>query len=363
MSTWPSDNLPRRLPFEVRPGTVNAYFLSPSESKYEIVEDCLRRALESACQNLGLTARLDRAVNSTSPVVIHDEIWNWLYNADILIFDITGENASVMMELGATAAWRLKPQVILLQDRDIERLVPFNLSPARILRYALTPHGMGQLQDQAKEAFQFSLSTLPIAEATRFPRKEILPFEYPRNSEHLISSMLCHRYQRPDGGLEFGAPYDFPHSFLLPHTGEQADLSVSSEMSFTNVDIGTNPNDYWIGIKLLSTGVLMNFGVGAVVYPNGKARITYTEGEKGLYKDPYFDEELPKIHPETDRVQFEAIVCKNEFNVRIQCNDKHVENRLDLGTDAKYRPTKGLCLLQAYRCRAVLWRLLVEPPP
>lgn len=357
MSTWPSDNLPRRLPFEINPGTVNAYFLSPSENKYDLVEDCLKRALESACQKHGLNGKLNRAVTSKSPVVIHDEIWNWLYNADILIFDITGENASVMMELGISAAWRLKPQVIILQDRELEKPIPFDLRPARILIYELTPQGMGQLQDQANEAFQFSLSTLPIAEVTRFPQKEVLPFEYPGNSEHLISPMLCHRYQRPDCGLEFGAPYIFRHSFLLPYTGEQADLSVSAEMSFTNVPIDTNLDGYWIGMKLLSTGVYMEFGVGAVVYPSGKARITYMESENGPYKDPYFKEQLQEIHPDTDHIRFEAIVNKNEFHVKIHCNNKFVEERRDL---AKYRPTKGLCLLQAYRCRAVLWKLHIE---
>src|SRR5258705_13845033 len=99
MAMWPSESLPRPSPFEMDPGRILAYFLSPSTSEFELVESILRAGLESACRKLGLSARLERAITSTSPVIVHDEIWNALYNADILVYDITGENASVMMEL------------------------------------------------------------------------------------------------------------------------------------------------------------------------------------------------------------------------------------------------------------------------
>jgi hypothetical protein len=127
MSAWPSENLPRPIPFVPHPDKVFAYFLSPSDSEFSIVAESLRNALSAASQRLGLSSTLERAIDSRSPVIVHDEIWNWLYRAAILVFDITEENGSVMMELGVAAGWRLRAQVLVLQNRAYQRPLPFNL--------------------------------------------------------------------------------------------------------------------------------------------------------------------------------------------------------------------------------------------
>lgn len=125
MSTWPSEPLPRPAPIAMDPGQVTAYYLSPSEPEYTTVEETLRQALLAACERFDLRSILSRAVTSRSPMIVHAEIWNWLYHADLLVFDITGQNGSVMMELGVAAAWRLKPQILILQNRSRgERLIP-----------------------------------------------------------------------------------------------------------------------------------------------------------------------------------------------------------------------------------------------
>lgn len=209
MTVWPNDNLPRPTPFEMSPGRINAYFLSPSDPEFELVEVQLRSALETACRVAGAQGHLERAITSTRPSIIHDEIWNALYHAELLIFDVTRENPSVMMELGVAAAWRLRPQVLVLQNACSAKPIPFNLLPARVLRYTLSPSGLANLRNQAEQAFIWSLSTLPLSEVTRYPRPPAFPFEYPKHAELLITPPLCHRYQRPDGGLEFGAPFIF----------------------------------------------------------------------------------------------------------------------------------------------------------
>lgn len=362
MSAWPSDSLPRPVPSELNPERVDAYFLSPSEPVYATIQRLLRAALEAACSQHGLAGDLHRAIDSQSPVVIHDEIWNWLYHADLLVFGITGENGSVMMELGVASAWRLKPQIIVLQNRERERPLPFNLSPARIIKYDLSPEGLVKLQEHALEAFLWSLSTTPVVQLTKYPRETVYPFRYPKHSEHLLSHAQSHRYQRSDGGLEFGAPHDFRSSFLLPNTGPREAVSLHCRMSFAYPDQIRDPSSVWVGFKLLGSGILMNFGVGAVVRGDGTAQVTYQESERGPYKDPFFKTRLTCLAYQRDIIAITAEINERTFTVKVQANDEELHESLDLVGVAKYRPTEGYCLLQAYRCRAILWNLELDDP-
>lgn len=360
MATWPSEHLPRPSPFEMDPGRVFVYFLSPSASQFDLVETYLRTALDSASSRFGLSHQLERAITSNSPVIVHDDIWNWLYNADLLVFDVTDENASVMMELGVAAGWRLKPQVIVLQNKDRgQARLPFNLSPARVLRYDLSPAGLRRLQRGAQEAFEWSFSSLPVADASRFPRTPVFPFGYPQNAADLITPPLSHRHQRPDGSLVFGAPHEFRYSFAMPNTGPRSAMRLVAEMSFGERLPAADPGSGWIGFKLLGSGVLMNHGVGAVVRPNGAIQLTYQEGERGPYRDPTLPRPLARFNADQDRVRFEASVQRHLFSVRISTRRGEVRHRLDLVNKARYRPSAGVCLLQAYRCRGIIHRVSI----
>jgi hypothetical protein len=360
VTAWPSEGLPRPSPFEIDPGRVIAYFLSPSTSEFELVEAHLSTALEQACGRFGLSARLERAITSARPVIVHDEIWNALYNADLLVFDITGDNSSVMMELGVAAAWRLKAQVLVLQNKDQVKPLPFNLAPARVIRYELSPGGLIKLAKAASEAFAWSVSTLPISLATRYPRREVFPFRFPANAQDVVTPPLCHRHQRPDGSLEFGAPHAFQFSFAMPNTGPKSDVAIRAQLRFADRLPSSVPGSGWIGLKVLGSGVLMNHGVGAVVRPDGKVQVTYQKSERGPYRDPELKQKFKRFDPDRDSVQFDARVKGPTFSLKISSRKERIQHRLDLVRTARYRPTEGVCLLQCYRCRAVIEQLDVR---
>lgn len=354
MTVWPSDDLPRPTPFEINPGLVVAYFLSPSAPEFELIEAQLRSALDEACSRVGIRGNLERAITSARPSIIHDEIWNALYNAPLLVFDVTGENASVMMELGVAAAWRLREQVLVIQNAHGTTPIPFNLLPARVLRYTLNPSGLNSLRRRALEAFSWSLSTLPLAELI-YPHKLIFPFRYPENSDLLLTPSLCHRHRRSDGALVFGAPHLFRNSFALPHTGPRSRMRLEAELQFEDLQ-PLPPDPPWIGFKLLGSGVLMNYGVGAVLRSNGIAQITYQESERGPYRDPEIGR-FAGFNPGNNKISFSANVGAEVFSVRIRSGRREVSHRLNLVKTAGYRPSNGICLIQAYRCRAAIHRL------
>ena len=131
---------------------------------------------------------------------------------------------------------------------------------------------------------------------------------------------------------------------------------MSAEMSFANVAHERDPNDYWLGVKVLSSGTLMNFGVGAVFYSTGKAKLTYMEGT-GKYKHPLFDKQLPPVAQEKDHISFKVTVSGDDFAAKIGHRDQMIQRQLQLGKEAGYRPASGVCLIQAYQCRGILWSL------
>lgn len=354
MTVWPSDNLPRPTPFEIDPSLVVAYFLSPSAPEFELIEAQLRSALDAACSIVGIRGNLERAITSTRPSIIHDDIWNALYNAPLLVFDVTGENASVMMELGVAAAWRRREHVLVIQNAHGATRIPFNLLPSRVLRYSLNPSGLNSLRRQAQGAFRWSLSTLPLTELA-YPHQVVFPFRYPENSDLLLTPSLCHRHRRSDGGLVFGAPHLFQNSFALPHTGPRSRMRLEAELQFADLQ-PLHPDPPWIGFKLLGSGVLMNYGVGAVLRSNGIAQVTYQESERGRYRDPKIGR-LADFHPKTDKVSFSANIGAEVFSVRIRSGRRQISRRLNLVKTAGYRPSNGICLIQAYRCRAIIHHL------
>lgn len=292
------------------------------------------------------------------PAMVHDEIWNALYHAGLLIFDVTDDNPSVMMELGVASAWRERAQVLVIQNADRKSNVPFNLMPARIIRYTSDDRGLAQLRRQATSAFIWSLSTLPVTQLTRHPQPPVFPFRYPENSELLLTPALSHRYQRPDGALVFGAPHVFQQSFALPHTGPRTRMRLNAKMSFAERQ-PTPPDPPWIGLKLLGSGVLMNHGVGVVLRENGRVQITYQESEAGPYHDPTVGA-LDGFDADKDTVDVFACVDDETFSICLLSKDREVKYGINLVSAAHYRPSEGVCLFQAFRCRAVLHGLCVE---
>lgn len=147
-------------------GEVTVFVLSPFEPKDEF--DQILQLIKDICKELSevlnIQIHCERSDKIASPGIIHSEIWERIRNSDILIFDLTGQNGNVLIELGVAAAWREKKQVILIKEPFPGEPRLFNIAPARYIEYERTYTGYKNLKMQLKTAFARSLSALPFEE-------------------------------------------------------------------------------------------------------------------------------------------------------------------------------------------------------
>jgi len=85
--------------------------------------------VQDACtkvgQSFGAKIECIRADKIGGGGTIHADIWAYIALADVLVFDLTGLNGNVLVELGVAAAMRSQDSVILLRDRaDPDAIFP-----------------------------------------------------------------------------------------------------------------------------------------------------------------------------------------------------------------------------------------------
>src|SRR5262245_12099610 len=82
--------------------------------------DDLTSFIQNVCdeigREIGATVECIRADQISVPGTIHADIWRYLQLADALIFDVTGLNGNVLLELGVAAAIRPQSSLLLLRD-------------------------------------------------------------------------------------------------------------------------------------------------------------------------------------------------------------------------------------------------------
>jgi hypothetical protein len=79
--------------------------------------------------------------------VIMDDVLNGIDAADIVLADLTGQNANVFYEVGIAHA-KNKPVLLLAQSLDD---IPFDLRHRRILPYVYSPPGVMALGKKLQE--------------------------------------------------------------------------------------------------------------------------------------------------------------------------------------------------------------------
>jgi hypothetical protein len=79
--------------------------------------------------------------------VIMNDILSAIADAEIVIADLTGQNANVFYEVGIAHATN-KPVLLIAQSLDD---VPFDLRHRRVLIYDYSPHGCKLLEQRLKE--------------------------------------------------------------------------------------------------------------------------------------------------------------------------------------------------------------------
>ena len=117
-----------------------------------VYEDFLRPTLEARC--LVTCVRADDIFGSG---VVMDDIRRAIQEADIVIADLTGQNANVFYEVGIAHAVD-KPVLLLAQSLDD---VPFDLRHRRILIYDYSPRGCKRLTESLESHVHDMLKKLP----------------------------------------------------------------------------------------------------------------------------------------------------------------------------------------------------------
>jgi tetratricopeptide (TPR) repeat protein len=124
-----------------------------SEEDYEKYKDIYECMIKEAVTGAGLELQCVRADEVSKSGAIIKDIIKRLYEADVVIADLSGLNPNVCYELGVRHA--LKGGTIMIVD-DIES-IPFDLKPYRVLEYSTTLRGAYEFGQKLKAFLEAAL--------------------------------------------------------------------------------------------------------------------------------------------------------------------------------------------------------------
>lgn len=99
----------------------------------EQADHVLKYLIEPVCKELGLESI--RADKKCTPGSISQAVFKDLDDSDIVIADLTGLNANVMLEIGYRLSNK-RPYVLIRNEEDAEK-IPFDIQDYRIYVYSL----------------------------------------------------------------------------------------------------------------------------------------------------------------------------------------------------------------------------------
>jgi len=287
------------------------------------------------------------------PRAIHPDIWVHIRQADIVVADVTGYNPNVIYELGVAAAWRPIETVIIIRDESDEQRFAFDLQPARQRIYDSRTRGwMDKLNQWLIEDMIQCLAQVPFRDE---PASSLsLPFEFGfengKDTPYLWSPGPGHR-RIIAGALEFGSPFYFPYSWLSPIGLRLANVRIYAEMRFTY-----RADPCWIGIAVRSQGYLANhehlvwLGSDGIVWRTSPDARAENKDEHQLGQMPSFDPLTGQFLP------FDVRMDDRVWSIKVG----DIQWDIPL-TDLSHVFNSGRILLQAYRCRAAIKKVRIEP--
>jgi nucleoside 2-deoxyribosyltransferase len=107
-----------------------------------VYEDYVKPTIEDQCY-----LKCIRGDDMFGSEVIMEDILAAISNAEIVVADLTGQNANVFYEVGIAHATS-KPVLLLAQSLAD---VPFDLRHRRVLMYDYSPHGCKKLEQRLKD--------------------------------------------------------------------------------------------------------------------------------------------------------------------------------------------------------------------
>lgn len=357
-STWPRDVL--RMPKDLPRRSANHVlcFLACPFDPPDRADDLLF-LIQSVCDEIGREVRADieciRADKISTPGTIHSDIWKHLELADALIFDVTGGNGNVLLELGVAAACRSQDNIVILRDEADTKTSKFlfDIAPSRHFLYSHSWTGISQIRERLKEALIHALTPAPYKPTP--DHKTTFPFEIDLrragDSADLLSPPMLHRRTVNDG-LEFGSLYFFRHSWLTVGDDDHAQVNLEATMRFSDRAPNLGPTEGWIGIALRSQHFFANYSHLVYVRPDGS--VWHTEPlDESRYRDVQIDS--LKGFNLSQFVTFDLSFSPDTFQIKVNEASKTIDVKA-----APHVRHAGKIRLQTHWCRAVLGRVKVD---
>jgi hypothetical protein len=119
-----------------------AFVLMPFDPQLEPVYHAIRSGLQAAAYSVM------RADSIVAPGRIVDQISEMIARAGLIVADISGNNANVMLEIGISQS--LGKRLILISSDSGS--IPFDVASYRVLIYDNSPQGLSRLSEQLAQA-------------------------------------------------------------------------------------------------------------------------------------------------------------------------------------------------------------------
>lgn len=261
--------------------------LMPFESSFDEVARIVRDTVSATIEQLSEAfnqhlPQIDRIDWVTSSAAIQQEIWQKIWEADLVFCDITGFNPNVMFEFGVCAAWKNMRNVVLIRDASVQQSHVFNIQPIRYTAYQLqTDEGRSKFQREVSQLTDHAIISFPDSEGTA---PEIisslqLDFSGNRDDARIYTPPFAHR-RMIDGALEFGSRTHFPHSWASIGKRKFKNFSLEFVAQFRN----QMDQLAYIGVGLRSQNFYVQYAHFLYLTTEGRIIIANpTEDSKNFY--------------------------------------------------------------------------------
>ena len=290
-NVWPYDAYERLIDAAFDPmRPFRCAMLMPFDRRFdqvaELIESTVNKTVTSFEQAFSvqqpITKRLDW-VNASG--AIHQQIWQEIFEADLVFCDLTGYNPNVMFEAGVAACWKQPGKVVFVKDRFYRQPSAFDLEPMRYTEYELTADGIEPFKGKVSQHVIDALIPWPdrLAPSTRFRLPLKVDFSSGRDDLRIYTPPFAHR-RVTNGALEFGSIMFYPHSWASLGSQPFAYFELDFHAAFHRpLPVDKAPK---IGVALRSQHFYANFGHHVSLAGDGTIWITIPdESHPNLYTD------------------------------------------------------------------------------
>ncbi len=223
---------------------------------------------------MGGLPNIERLDWVTSSGAIQQQIWQRIFEADLVFCDITSYNSNVMFEGGVCAAWKDVVQVVFIKDRSFRVESPFDIKPMRYTEYDVTTYsGIKKFREKLLAQIHDAVISFPDRQDADPSISLPLEKDFSDNRDDLAicTPPFAHR-RLVDNSLEFGSLWVYSHSWAS--IGKEKFHTF--ELEFTARFRNPLPNvASFIGVGLRSQHYYANYS--HLLYLTSEGRIVITE--------------------------------------------------------------------------------------